>query len=138
MSETTTMSTFCWQECMTPDAAASRKFYCDLLGWTTSEMPMGDCGTYTMFHPAEGEDPVGGFMEMNGPEWENIPPHWLSYISVTDVDEKAKQVLALGGKIMVEATEIPGVGKFCVISDPTGAVIALFEGCCEDECGSEG
>ena len=120
--------TICWHECMTRDGAAAKSFYTALFGWTTSEMPMGDSGNYTMFHPGQGQEALGGFMEMDGPQFEGVPPHWLTYFAVDDVDVAAAKVTELGGTVVVPPTAIPNVGQFAVIADPTGAVIALFHG----------
>ncbi|MCK4873642.1 MAG: VOC family protein [Phycisphaerales bacterium] len=128
MSESTKpkQGTFCWTELMTRDAAAAKAFYTELIGWTTSEMPMGGAGTYTMFTPPGAKESVGGMMQMDGPEFEGLPPHWMPYIAVDDVDASAEKVKALGGSIKMPPTDIPNIGRFCVIEDPTGAVISLF------------
>lgn len=120
--------TFCWTELVTPDVDKAKRFYTELIGWTTSEMPMGEGGTYTMLHPPGTDEPVGGIMAMEGEQWEGIPPHWMPYILVEDVDASARRVVELGGKVKVEPMDIPNIGRFCVIADPTGAVISLFCG----------
>ena len=119
--------TFCWTELMTRDAAAAGKFYTELIGWSTLEMPMEGMGTYTMWVPPGSEEPVGGMMQMDGPQFENIPPHWMPYIAVDDIDAVAGNVEKLGGKLKMPVTPIPGIGRFCVLEDPTGAVISLFQ-----------
>ncbi|MCZ6736184.1 MAG: VOC family protein, partial [Planctomycetota bacterium] len=58
----------------------------------------------------------------------NVGPHWLSYIAVEDVDSATKKAEQLGAKTDVPPTDIPGTGRFSVITDPTGALIALFQG----------
>ena len=60
---------------------------------------------------------------MGGP---NVPPHWLAYIAVSDVDGVTEKAETLGGKVMVPAMEIPKVGRFSVVQDPTGAVLSPF------------
>ena len=117
--------TFCWTELMTRDVAAAKKFYADLIGWKMKDQDMAG-GTYTMLTPAGGGQLVGGMMEMGGPQWEGIPPHWMPYITVENVDDRAKRCVELGGQIKHPPTDIPNVGRFCVIADPTGAVISLF------------
>jgi predicted enzyme related to lactoylglutathione lyase len=42
-----------------------------------------------------------------------------------NVDDTAKQAVALGGKIHKEPTDIPKVGRFAVIADPQGAAFAI-------------
>jgi hypothetical protein len=57
------------------------------------------------------------------PEIEGMPPMWSIYVTVDNVDSTAKQVEELGGKILRPPSDIPNVGRFCVLSDPQGAVI---------------
>ncbi len=125
MAEQTTMatSTFCWNELMTPDPEAAKRFYTQLLGWTTREMDMVEAGSYTIF--VAGDKDVGGMMKTTNDE---IPPHWLSHVAVEDVDAATKKAEQLGAKLCVPPTDIPEVGRFSVITDPTGATIALFQG----------
>ena len=136
MSEPTTaappaIGTFCWNELMTPDTAAARSFYSALLGWASEEMDMGEAGTYTIFK--QGDQQVAGMMGMSGPQFEDVPPHWMGYIHVESVDDKTKQAEQLGAKVCVPPTDIPNIGRFSVITDPTGATISLFQakGDCE-------
>jgi hypothetical protein len=48
---------------------------------------------------------------------------WGAYVTVADVDATAKTAEKLGGKLLMPPTDIPKVGRFCVIQDPQGAVI---------------
>ncbi len=116
--------TFCWNELMTRDTAAARGFYTSLLGWEASEMDMGQF-TYTVFK--KGDKDVCGMMAITS-EMGDVPPHWMSYIEVEDVDASAAKSTELGGKICCPPTDIPNVGRFVVITDPTGASIYLFTG----------
>jgi predicted enzyme related to lactoylglutathione lyase len=54
------------------------------------------------------------------------PSAWLPYIGVEDVDATFAKVEALGGTVWVKPTDIPNVGRFAVVSDPTGAMFALY------------
>ena len=93
---------------------------------------MGPAGTYTLFK--QGDTQVGGCMTMP-PEAasQNVPPHWLAYIAVDDVDASTKKAEGLGAKICHGPADIPGIGRFSIISDPTGATFGIFKGtgCCE-------
>jgi predicted enzyme related to lactoylglutathione lyase len=126
MAETQTppaVGTFCWNELMTTDVEKAKTFYTKLFGWTTREMDMGPSGKYTIFIN-QGKD-IGGCMK-NPPEAGGVPPHWLSYVAVSDVDASAGEVVALGGTLIVPPTDIPHVGRFAIINDPTGAAIAVI------------
>jgi predicted enzyme related to lactoylglutathione lyase len=61
-----------------------------------------------------------------GPEFGGAPSHWMAYVAVDDVDAKARRVEELGGKVCVPPTDIPNTGRFCVITDPTGATLSLI------------
>jgi uncharacterized protein len=118
---------FCWYELGTRDVGAAADFYTALFGWTAEDMPMpGDQGIYTMLRLGGGD--IGGLYEMRGPQFEGVPPNWLSYIWVDDVAATAAQVEALGGKVITAPMEVPGVALMAVIADPNGAVFALYRG----------
>lgn len=114
---------FCWDELSSPDPAAAKAFYSPLLGWRTQEVPMGETGTYHLFQSG-GAEPRAGLMPT--PPGAAGPPCWLPYIQVTDVDAIAARVPDLGGKVFVAPQDIPGVGRFSVAADPTGAMIAFL------------
>lgn len=115
--------TFCWNELLTRDRAGAGKFYSELLGWNAadSKMPGMD---YTMFKT--GDKDAGGMMDMPKEIPNEVPSHWMSYITVDDVDETASKVTDLGGTILQGPQDIPQVGRFCAIKDPTGAVVGLI------------
>ncbi len=122
MSDANKHGHFCWNELATRDVDGAKKFYTDLLGWTTEDSPM-DNMTYTVFK--SGDEMVGGMFAMCD-EMKDLPPHWMSYITVDDVDASAAKVKELGGTVCVEPTDIPTVGRFCVINDPTGGAVSLI------------
>lgn len=115
---------FVWYDLMTPDKDAAIAFYREVTGWGTQEWE-GGAWPYTMW--TAGEAPLGGIVPMGEAEREKgLPPHWLAYVFVPDVDAAATQAEGLGGKVMHPPTDIPGAGRFTVIADPQGAVLALF------------
>ncbi len=118
--------TFCWNELASKDVETAKKFYAELLGWTLKDSN-GESGmTYTEIRA--GEKSIGG-MYQPGPECGDgaeMPSHWMSYVAVDDVDKLAERVTELGGSVCVPPTDIPNVGRFSVINDPTGAVISLI------------
>jgi uncharacterized protein len=106
-----------WNECVTPDVPAAVAFYSAVLGMGSEEMDMGEAGTYTVLKNAEGRQ-VGGAMN---PPMEGVPPHWNIYFNVEDLDASATRAEELGGKTMVPAFEVPGVGRMAMVADPQGA-----------------
>jgi predicted enzyme related to lactoylglutathione lyase len=59
-------------------------------------------------------------------EFGNVPPHWLPYFCVANCDESAARATGLRGSLKVPPTDIPKVGRFSIIQDPTGAVLAII------------
>src|SRR5262249_9755899 len=113
-----------WTELMTTDVAAAKTFYTKLFGWTTEEMSVVPGMTYTVIKAAGNG--FGGIMAC--PQGtQGIPPHWMSYVTVDDVDAIAKSAQQLGGKVLMGPQDIPTVGRFCVIQDPQGAVISAIK-----------
>ncbi|MBV8684608.1 MAG: VOC family protein [Caulobacteraceae bacterium] len=116
---------FIWYELMTPDVEAAKAFYNKVVGWTVQEMPMPG-GAYTVFEAAGAG--VGGVMPLGEEhEAQGVPPNWTAYICVDDCDAAAEKAKSLGGNVMRPPTDIPGVGRFAIITDPHGAVTAIMK-----------
>lgn len=115
----TAHGTFHWNELMTRDAAQAKDFYGKTLGWTFDDMPMPDGITYIIIK--SGETMVGGMMQMGGPEMEGIPPHWMAYIAVDDIDKRVQALKDAGGSVMREPFDVEGVGRIAIVADPGGA-----------------
>lgn len=115
---------FCWNELMTRDVAAAARFYSELIGWKVvdSGMPGMD---YKLLRVDEKN--VAGLMEMPKDIPEQVPAHWMGYVAVSDIDDVLKRTPELGGKVLHGPQEVPGVGRFAVIQDPTGAVVSLLQ-----------
>lgn len=118
--------TFSWADLATNDAEGAKKFYGGLFGWTFDDMPSGPGMTYSMCK-AGGE--MAAALYKMGPEMAamNLPPHWLSYVTVDDVDATTKKVTANGGKVMKEAFDVMDVGRMSVATDPSGGAIAFWQ-----------
>ncbi len=115
---------FLWYDLMTPDPAAARAFYGDVIGWGT-EVFEGGAKPYDMW--TRDGTPIGGLMPL--PEEaiaQGAPPHWLAYVGTPDVDATTSRARELGATVYVEPQDIPDVGRFSVLADPDGAVFALF------------
>ncbi len=108
-------------ELNTTDLDLAKAFYGKLFDWTLEDTPMQD-GTYTLIKVGEGTG--GGMMKHPVP---GAPSMWLPYVAVADVRASTEKAKALGAKVLLEVQEIPNVGWFSVIMDPTGATVALFK-----------
>jgi predicted enzyme related to lactoylglutathione lyase len=112
---------FIWYDLMSKDPKASEEFYAKVVGWNYQDYPMQDF-TYRMI--AHGENQLGGIMPLK--EEEETPSHWISYLTVPDVDATVKKAEELGGKSCVPPTDIPEMGRFAVVNDPQGGFFSPF------------
>lgn len=115
---------FSWSELQTSDVAAAKKFYESLFGWTIvdNRYGEGEADVYPMMHV--GKKVVGGITPLQG---EGVPPHWLSYVSVSSANRIAKKAKELGGTVITEPFDVMGMGRMAVIQDPQGATFALWQ-----------
>jgi len=108
-------------ELNTTDPAKAKAFYAKLFAWKMEDMPMGG-GTYTMLQPGEGTG--GGLLQHPMP---GAPSAWLAYVLVDDVKASTGKARSLGAKVLKDVTEVPNMGWFSVLEDPTGAVLGLWQ-----------
>ncbi|UEM23327.1 VOC family protein [Skermanella mucosa] len=120
----TSPSIFVWHELMTDDTESAIAFYRAVVGWNSQDW--GEPGAYTLVGP--GEERVAGIMPL--PEEARAAggrPAWLGYIGVADVDAATVSLVAAGGRVWKQPSDIPEVGRFSVVADPQGAVFMLFK-----------
>ena len=53
--------------------------------------------------------------------------NWLPYVAVDDADATLARARKLGGTICTGPEDIPNVGRFGVLQDPTGAALAILK-----------
>ncbi len=112
-----------WTDLTVPNAEELRDFYSKVVGWTPSPVDMGGYEDFGMNRPADGEA-VAGVCHARGGN-AKIPPQWLIYITVENVDAAAERCVTLGGKV-IDGPRAMGPRRFCVIQDPAGAVAGLI------------
>jgi predicted enzyme related to lactoylglutathione lyase len=108
-------------ELNTTDPKKAVKFYSCLFEWKLEEMQMGP-DTYTMIKPGDGTG--GGIMKHPVP---GAPSSWLAYVDVSDIHASTAKAKALGATILQGSVEVPGKGWFSIITDPTGAMLGLWQ-----------
>lgn len=108
-------------ELNTTDVAQAKSFYGVLFNWKLTEMPMTD-GTYTMIDVGEGTG--GGLMKH---PIAGAPSTWLAYVLVDDVIATTGKAKTLGATILKDVTEVPEMGWFSLIADPSGAALGLWQ-----------
>ncbi len=115
---------FVWFELVSRDAKKAQAFYGEVFGWKTQSFPMGNF-SYDMILTGDTLDTMIGGYAM--PKSDKERSHWLSYVSVEDVDAAANAAAANGGKILERPFDIPNVGRTARITDPQGAELCLFK-----------
>lgn len=113
-----------WHDITVDDAPALRDFYAAVVGWEVQDTSMGEYNDYTMMTPHSGEA-VAGVCHARGSN-ADIPPQWLMYLTVADLDASIEACLAKGGKVVREPAGLAG-GRFALVADPVGAVVAIYQ-----------
>ncbi|MCX5377737.1 VOC family protein [Streptomyces sp. NBC_00091] len=118
----------CWVDLMVPDQQAALDFYCDLFGWQ-GEIGPAEQGGYSVCH-LKGK-PVAGIMKAMNPDGsipDPLPPTvWTTYLATDSVDATLKAVTDAGGSVMMAAMDVMDIGRMAVVTDPTGAVVGLWQ-----------
>lgn len=125
MSDTTpTQGTPCWYELGTTDLAAAADFYHAVLGWTVADSGMEGFDYHLATAPDGGM--VAGMMSL-GDQQDGPPTNWSIYLTVDDCDATVRSFLDRGGAVLQEPADVPGTGRFAIVSDPQGAVLGLMQ-----------
>ncbi len=114
-----------WFDLTVPEAHTIRDFYSHVIGWKSQPVPMEDYEDYSMNAPESG-DPMAGVCYARGSN-AHLPPLWMIYVNVEDIETSVSRCLALGGKLIGEIRSMGNMGRYCAIQDPAGAVLSLFE-----------
>jgi uncharacterized protein len=106
-------------ELHTQDPERARGFYGKLFDWKLEDVPDMDYTVIDVGETGRG----GGIMKSRSPD---APPQWVPYVFVDDVAASTEKAKSLGATVLQDPTEIPDVGWFSMLLDPTGAAFALF------------
>lgn len=112
---------FVWFELLSKDLERATSFYPETLPWRIEPMSMQDGSQYDLIKV--GDVGIGGLVDPGA----ELPTAWVSYVSVSDVDETAQRIVAAGGAMHMDAMSIPGVGRMQRVSDPQGGMFSLFK-----------
>ena len=118
------VGTLAWRDLTVPDAEKIRDFYKSVVGWGSQDVKMDGYSDFSMIASGTGEA-VAGVCHARGSN-ANLPPQWLMYVVVEDLDRSARHCAEQGGEVIDGPREL-GQGRFCVIRDPAGAVCALYQ-----------
>ncbi len=114
--------TLCWADLITPDPARAREFYSALFGW---KLVMSETESSGYLHISSGEEVIGGIPPAQNRD-PNIRPYWLGYFAVSDCDKAAATAMRNEATSCVPPVTLDNVGRLAVITDPEGAVFAVF------------
>jgi predicted enzyme related to lactoylglutathione lyase len=107
-------------ELMSTNVGKAKAFYGKLFDWKLEDMEMGDM-TYTMIKVGEGTG--GGLMNpMPG-----AGSTWVAYVNIDDLKAATAKAKSLGATIIKDQVEVEGARSFSIITDPTGAMLGLWE-----------
>ncbi len=112
-----------WHDLTVENAEQVRDFYEQVVGWTSNPVDMKGYSDFNMVTPSG--QVVAGVCHARGSN-ADLPPQWLLYFVVEDVEKSAGTCEEQGGRVLVAPRPLAG-GRFCVIKDPAGAVCALYQ-----------
>jgi uncharacterized protein len=115
--------TLCWADLSTSDPQRAKSFYEGLFGW---KLVLGEKDSSGYLHIKNGDQFIGGIPPTAHRD-AKIPPHWLLYFQVADVDASAAKAKQLGATVRLAPMTMENVGRFAVLADPQGAVFAIFK-----------
>lgn len=121
-----TPGTFSWFELATTNQAAAKTFYSQLFGWDVQDFPISDNETYSIFK-RDGRDTAAAYTMRPEEHQQGVPPFWLVYIEVADVDLMAATITAAGGTVMAPPFDVMEMGRMAVVTDPAGSHFALWQ-----------
>jgi uncharacterized protein len=113
-----------WNELASPDLQASSAFYSELFGWTIA--PFRDSPD-PYLSIKNGDANNGGIRALEAP---GMPPHWLVYFGVEEIDAALSRVQELGGTKHAGPIDIQ-IAKIAIVADPQGAIFAIYAGMLE-------
>jgi predicted enzyme related to lactoylglutathione lyase len=113
-----------WRDLTVPNADEVRDFYAAVVGWKPEPVEMGGYSDYNMVSPETGA-PEAGVCHARGGN-AGLPPQWLLYVTVEDLDTSLVACEAMGGEVVAPPRSMGGA-RTCVIRDPAGAVCALYQ-----------
>ena len=111
-----------WFEITSHDPNRLAGFYRELVGWSVADSP--DPG-YLLVDTGAGEDAIGG--GIGAAQGADDPGGVTIYMKVDDLPDYLNRAESLGGKTIMEPTDLPGdFGKFAMFADPDGHTVGSW------------
>lgn len=121
-----------WTDLTVSNCEEVRTFYEAVIGWKSSPVEMEGRTDYMMAAPddrpgvPEGMEHVAAGVCNALGEIADIPPQWINYWGVADLDASRAACETHGGKLMT-GIKTHGSSRYCIVQDPGGATCGLFE-----------
>lgn len=125
MSASTRPNPIAWDELHTKDREKAEAFYNTLFGWTVTPVEMSPEYTYHLLNRADTGEMFAG-SHQQGPDEADQPSFWLVSLATDDVDKATLKSSELGATVIMEPADIPGTGRFAVLTDPQGAAYCIL------------
>lgn len=114
-----------WHDLFSSNPQSSMDFYGRIAGWQyetehATDFAWGGGEKDFILALLDGEAGAG-FAQTP----EAFPDSWIAYVEVADVDASCALAQEIGGTILREPFEVPGVGRNALLRDPAGALIGL-------------
>ena len=120
-----TIGAVSWMDLTVPEGDKLRDFYKNVVGWKTMDVSMGDYNDYCMLSPEDNAVRTG-ICHAKGSNT-GLPPAWIIYINVANLDESMEAVRNGGGAVVYGPRQMGEKARFCVIKDPGGAFAGLYD-----------
>lgn len=120
-------SRFIWYEMMTSDQDAAIAFYTAVIGWNAADHVNPEIRDLRYTILSAGGRGMGGLLQLTRQMRDGGGrPGWLGYVGVPDTDAAARRIAGAGGSIVMGPDDIPGVGRFAMVSDPGDALFYVL------------
>lgn len=116
--------TFVWNDLLTTDVEKAKAFFTTTLGWTFEDYSLEG---HPYFVIKSGEAMVGGLGAVETGDIETTQSYWIAFVEVTDIDERFAIALEHGATAIRPPHDVDGIGRVCVLRDPTGAALGWMQ-----------
>jgi hypothetical protein len=117
--------TFAWNDLLTTDVEKAKAFFAATLGWTFEDFSLEGRPYFVI---RSGDAMVGGLGSLETGDVETTQSYWIAFVEVTDLDERFATALENGAIAIRPPHDVEGIGRVCVLRDPTGAALGWMQG----------
>jgi uncharacterized protein len=119
------IGSYSWADLTVENASELKDFYASVISYSVTEFDIGGYSDYCMNSPDDGKTKSGICHARGGNK--DLPPMWLIYFYVKDLDASLELVKSKGGHIIAGPREYGGGARYAIIKDPAGACCALYQ-----------